>query len=359
MIVGTCGFGSTGSSVVTDYLKEFDTFQVLDNIEFTWVSAVDGLIDLDFHLNFPHNRTSDSINAIYRYKKLCERKAKSLNKLGVPSTSFLASVERFLESIVTVNWSWNDPSFASKSMIDKSLRKLMARTIVRRWEIKNGRQWEGYPYSKIFFSVKPENFDYFAQEHVMDVFRSTGVDLTRPIALDQPFPGNNPQACLKYFDDPYAIVVDRDPRDNYTFARTKMLHSHIFHIMPTNTVEDFVKYYRALRDNQPYKEQHERVLRIHFEEMVYHYDETTKKIRDFLHLGENPNPKSIFDPQLSMANTQVWKRFPQFEEDIAYIEKELPEYLFDYTGCPEPDRNAKMFYGKSPKNKANKKPLFG
>ena len=35
MIVGACGFGSTGSSVVTDYLKEFDGIQVKDDFEFT------------------------------------------------------------------------------------------------------------------------------------------------------------------------------------------------------------------------------------------------------------------------------------------------------------------------------------
>lgn len=46
MLIGACGFGSTGSSAVTDYLKEYNSFQVLDRIEFTWVSDVDGLIDL-------------------------------------------------------------------------------------------------------------------------------------------------------------------------------------------------------------------------------------------------------------------------------------------------------------------------
>lgn len=359
MIVGTCGFGSTGSSAVTDYLKEFDEFQVLDNIEFTWVSSVDGLIDLDYHLNHPHNRTSDSIQAIYRYKELCERRAKSLSKIGVQSDSFLESVDKFLDSIVTVRWSWNSPAYARESKFRKNLRKLIARTIIRKWEIKHGQQWEHYPYSDVFFSIKPDKFDEHAREHVMDVFRASGADMGRPIALDQPFPGNNPQACFKYFEDAYAIVVDRDPRDNYTFARTKMLHAHTYHIMPTNNVEDFVKYYRALRENQPYKEENDRVLRIHFEDMVYHYDETTKAIREFLSLGENPHPKSIFDPQISMPNTQVWKRFPQFAKDIAYIEKELPEYLFDYTGCPEPDKNGVMFYGKSPKNSTNQKPMFG
>ena len=121
--------------------------------------------------------------------------------------------------------------------------------------------------------------------------------------------------------------------------------------MPIDTVENFVKYYRSIRDNQPYKEKNDKILCIKFEDMVYHYDETTKMIRDFLHLPENPNPKSVFDPALSIANTQVWKRFPQFAKDIEYIERELPEYLFDYSGCPEPDLKSNMFYGKSPKHR--------
>jgi hypothetical protein len=167
--------------------------------------------------------------------------------------------------------------------------------------------------------------------------------------LDQPFAGNNPQACFKFFDDPYAVVVDRDPRDNYVFAKTKLLGR--FHLMPINHVDDFVKYYRAIRKDQPYKQPHERILRMQFENFVYHYDEATSKLRDFFHLPDNPNPKTIFDPALSISNTQVWKRYPQFAKDIEYIEKELPEYLFDFTGCPEPDPSSKMFWGKSPKNK--------
>ena len=94
-----------------------------------------------------------------------------------------------------------------------------------------------------------------------------------------------------------------------------------------------------------------RILRLQFEEMVYDYDSATRKIRDFLHLPDDPAPKSIFDPALSVANTQVFKRFPKFSEDIALIERELPEYLFDFSRFPEPDLSGKMFFGKSPKNK--------
>lgn len=347
MIIGACGFGSTGSSAVSDYLKEFNQFQVLDKIEFTWVSSVDGLIDLDFHLNHPHNRTTDSIYAIERYRQLCERKIVSFQRAGMPPSEFKKSVDSFLDAIIQTSWKWNSPKH--KSNWDKILRKFVKNHFVSRWEIKNGKQWNRYPYEDVYLSVMPENFDNASMKHVKELLEGIGADFSKPIILDQPFPGNNPQSCFKFYDDPYAIVVDRDPRDNYVFARTKLLGK--WHLMPVEPVEEFVKYYRALRKNQPYIQKNERILTLNFEDMVYHYDETTARLREFLHLPTNPNPKSIFDPAISMPNTQVWKRFPQFARDVEYIERELPEYLFDYTGCPEPDPNGKMFYGKSPKNR--------
>ena len=350
MIIGACGFGSTGSSAVTDYLKEYDNFQVLDQIEFTWVSGVDGLIDLDFHVNHPHNRTGDSIKAISRYRAMCKRKLNSFISVGVSPEKLKRLTNDFLDSIITVSWDWNNRGEEPRGIVDRFRRSYYTRfNIVSKWEVKHGQHWEGFPLDKVYLSVMPDDFDEKAKKHVHDILLAMGADFSRPIILDQPFAGNNPQACFKFFDDPYAVVVDRDPRDNYVFAKTKLLGR--FHLMPINRVEDFVKYYRALRKNQPYTEPHECVLSIKFEDMVYHYDEATARLREFFHLPDNPNPKSIFDPAISMPNTQVWKRYPQFAKDIEYIEKELPEYLFDYTGCPEPDPNGKMFWGKSPNNK--------
>ena len=347
MIIGACGFGSTGSSAVSDYLKEYNQFQVLDKIEFTWVSSVDGLIDLDYHLNHPHNRTTDSIYAIERYKQFCERKAVSMMRAGMSEQAIKKTVDEFLGSIIQTSWKWDSPS--NKSKLDKWIRKFVKNHFVSRWEIKNKKQWQGYPFEDVFFSVKPEGFDEAARKHIKDLLVGMGADLEKPVILDQPFAGNNPQACFKFYEDPYAIVVDRDPRDNYVFARTKLLGK--WHLMPVEPVEEFVKYYRAIRKKQPYTEKNDRILSLKFEDLVYHYDEATAKLRDFLHLPDNPNPKSIFDPAISMPNTQVWKRFPHFAKDVEYIERELPEYLFDYSGCPEPDPNGIMFYGKSPKNK--------
>lgn len=343
MIIGACSFGSTGSSAVSDYLCEFGNVQVLDSLEFTWVSGVDGLIDLEYHLMHPHNRTADSITAIDRYRERAKRSLHLYEKDGgIDSKAFMESVDRFLDSITQVKWTWEHNR--NRGFWGRNIRRITDR-IIPFIEIKLGRHLNCWPMEEVSLSVCPENFYVAARLHVKELLTAMGADFSRPIILDQSFAGNNPQSCFPFFDDPYAVVVDRDPRDNYVFANTRLLGWN--HFMAATPVEKFVKYYRALRDKQPYKEANERILSIQFEDMVYHYEDTTNRIRDFFHLGENPAPKTIFNPQKSMANTQVWKRYPQFSKDIEYIEKELSEYLFDYTGCPEPDKDAQMFFGKA------------
>lgn len=346
MFIGACGFGSTGSSVITDYLKEFDDVRVKDDLEFTWVSRTDGLIDLERAVMHPHNRTGDSITAIRRFKVLAEKLERVYALHGLPREEFRRLIDEYLESITTVKWYWYSNSGKSVYTPKGLASYLMRRKIIPKAEIKRGHHVTWWPLREVSLSVKPENFYEASRKLVQEMLTAMGVDTSKTVALDQPFAGNNPQACFPFFDNPYAVVVDRDPRDNYVFARTKLLGK--FHYIPINSVEDYIAYYRALRKDQPYLEPNPRILNIRFEDMVYEYKKTSAKVREFLHLPENPRPRTVFEPNLSIANTQVFKRFPQFAEDVRKIERELPEYLFDFSKYPEPDFSKKMFYGKSP-----------
>ncbi len=353
MIIGACGFGSTGSSVVTDYLSEYDQITVKDSFEFTWVSGVDGLIDLERAVMNPHNRTSDSITAIRRFEALAKRMEHRYELHGLPASEFERLIKQFVESITTVKWDWYDHSIKRGYNLKFLAYYLMKSKIIPKMERKKNHTVNCWPLKKVRLSVLPDNFYEEAKKLVDGMLQGMGFDTNGIIALDQPFAGNNPQACFPFYHDPYAVVVDRDPRDLYVFAKTRLLGRN--HFMAVEPVEDFIKYYRAIRKNQPYLQVNPRILRIRFEDMVYEYDRTSKLLRDFLHLPENPRPKSVFDPNLSIANTQVFKRYSQFSEDIRKIENELSEYLFDYSPYPEPDLSKKMFYGKSPKNKLFKK----
>ena len=354
MIIGACGFGSTGSSAVSDYLKEYSSFAVLDNLEFAWVSSVDGLIDLERAVMHPHLRTMDSITAISRYIKRMKRKAGAYAARGAMSAEdFERSTMAFIDAITQLSWDWYDPTDDWTSWFARHFKSaVMVRKVIPKLEITLGRNVSLYPLKKVRLSVRPDNFYEAAKKHVNELLIAMGADLSKTIVLDQPFSGNDPQSCFPFFDDPYAVVVDRDPRDNYIFAKTKLVGRN--HFMAVDTVEDFVKYYRAMRDGQPYQEENPRVFSIQFEDLVYNYDDATKRLRDFLHLPENPNPKSIFDPALSISNTQTFRRFPQFADDIKVIERELSDYLFDFSRYPEPDLSGKMFYGKSPLNSGKK-----
>lgn len=347
MIIGACGFGSTGSSVITDYLSEFDNVQVLDKVEFTWVTQPDGLIDLQYHLFQPHSRTGDSIVALRRYKEMAELKERYFcDTVGIDKELYWNSINTFLDDITQIQWPW----FIYKNYgFFERLRGKIFRSYVVKNEIKTGIRFKGYPMRMVSYSMMPENFYDAAQKHVKELLVGFGADFSKDIILDQPFAGNNPAVAFPYFENAKAFVVDRDPRDLYCFSKTRLQGRN--HFMPTETVEQFVVYYRTLRANQQYTEPNKDVLCLRFEDLVYEYDKTTKLVREFLGYPENPRPKSIFNPELSKANTQVYKRFPQFENDIKYIEKELSEYLFDFDNYAEPDKDAKMFFGKSPLRK--------
>ena len=345
MIIGVCGFGSTGSSAVSDFLSEFDGVQVIDRIEFTFVTEVDGLIDLEFHLFHPHGRTTDSIYALKRYKRRCKHMKKFFCVGGkINPKIYDKSIENFLSSITQIKWPWfikqnNHPIERARSFVNS--------TIIRRIESKRKIYWKRFPQRYVSFSVAPKSFYEYSKKHVEELLIGMGWDKTKDLVLDQPFSGSNPQSAFPFFNDARAIVVDRDPRDLYCFGKTKLAGRN--HFMPVDTVENFVSYYRALRKEQPYLNDNPQILRIRFEDLVYNYESTSKKIVSFLNYDFKSRNRIVFDPEKSIANTQVYKRFPEFSSDVEYIEKELKEYLFDFSKYDLPT-NTEMFFGKSSLN---------
>ena len=354
MIIGTCGFASTGSSAVSDYLKEFDENQVFDRFEFTIPYLPDGLEDLEYHLT-QHVCRDDSCGiAIPRFRRIVNKMLIPTLKCRYPiSREQLESVaDKFIKSIVQLEWKTTkrtdillNPSWFFYYFGDRTMKYRILPFLQR----KIGHVVDMWPYRKVEVSIYPENYVEAAKQFIRDVLGLMGADFNKNIVLDQPFLGSNPVRSFRFFDNPKAIVVDRDPRDNYLFTKQVLYKTE--NIMPVSDVKTFVKYYRLFRDKHPYKQPNDDVLCIHFEDMVYNYEDTTKWIREFCHLPENPRPKSIFDPHLSIANTQLYMRFPEYGADIEYIKKELPEYLFDFDKYPKPSQSGKMFSGRSPLNR--------
>ncbi|MBR4748784.1 MAG: hypothetical protein IK083_04330 [Abditibacteriota bacterium] len=345
MIVGVCGFGNTGSSAVSDYLKEFEDLCVLDNLEFGIICEPDGLADLAERLLRPKMRNLDSAVALLRYERKCRDFAAACRIRGGDGDRILRSLSAFLDSVTQARWYWRDRSEPQAGFVNTFLkRRLFARRIIPLAERLTGRPWTGWPRIRVGMSVMPDNFYEAACEHVRDMIEALGGSPDRTVVLDQPFGANDPRAGFPFFRDPRAIVSDRDPRDLYVFALTALRRSNSY--MPLESPADFITYYRALRQHQPYLTG-EGILRVRFEDMVYDYEATTARIRDFLGLGEDPRPGLWFDPARSVHNTRVFTRFPQYADAVREIEEALPEYLFDFDSYPPPEGRGPMFTGRT------------
>ena len=174
----------------------------------------------------------------------------------------------------------------------------------------------------------PNDFNEITMEYTDSILKSIGLDLTKPIVLDQPFAGNNPQKSLKYYRDSKAIIVDRDPRDLYLLA--KVYFPKTSYQVPYENVNDFIEYYRSMHNNMKSSLDNPNVLYIKFEELVYQYENAVEKIISFTGLSNHSCPKSYFVPEQSMVNTRLFSKNNSYSEDIMLIEKELNDYLFDF-----------------------------
>ena len=351
MIIGVCGFGSSGSSAVTDYLKEFSTTEVLDNIEFQLVTYPDGIESLDYYLNSNISKYASSDVALNRFQMYTKRLALSFDR--ETHGEFTRLTEEYISAITQISWRGygdTDNSLFNSFTYRNIGNRLMRARVIPLLEKIFKKQIDCYPVRDILFSVHPDRFDEITKNYINAIMHAMG--MTNKIAvLNQPFAGNDPAKSFKYFDDPKAIVVDRDPRDMYVFTKRFLLSAG--RSIPSDKVETFVTYYRNLRKGMPYHSS-EKVLKIQFESMVYDYDKTTDIICDFCGIDKKDRTNNIFVPERSANNTRVFEKYEGYDEDIKFIEDELEEYLFPFDQYHRIETKGGMFYGRSELNNGRK-----
>lgn len=327
---GACGFIGTGSSAVSDILKEFEENQALDKLEFKLAYQTDGLQSLKYHLTEGNMKYESGMAALRRFERLCYGfPGKAYKKLV--GEEFERIVNDYLDSIIQVRWRGigADPAIEPfRLRVANKMRRFNIFRYLRKIEKKTGKEPSIYPFQDVYFSVYPDDFDNKSKEFVMSLLRNMGWDGKRNIVLDQPFAGNRPLAAFPFFENPKAIIVDRDPRDYYLLYAT-IYYEKGWRQSPVNSVKDFISCYRRLREKATYDNSKD-VLRINFEELVYNYEDTLELIKDFCGLANHSKKGKFFKPEMSAKNTQLFKKYPEFSEEIKMIEEELTEYLFDF-----------------------------
>ncbi|OOM80319.1 sulfotransferase [Clostridium sp. BL-8] len=343
MIIGVCGYGATGSSAVVGLLKEFSGLQVYDDAEFKYAYKVDGLQDLEYHLVKQYSRHVSGDMAIKRFLYSINYAYTPFVKKSVPKKAFIELSRKYADSLIQAKWKGIESAdyevgFLPKSMCNLGFKKIIFPNYERIFK----KTYDMWPARELYLSIEPEDFYKKTKDYIRNLLLAMGADLSKPIVLDQPFEGNAPQNSFSFFDNPKAIVVDRDPRDLFLVSKYAVRAKGEARFMPRTDVKKFVEYYRQLRIHQK-RVDNENIIFVRFEDLIYNYEHTVKRIATFLNLGTHNMPKEYFKPEISISNTQLHNKYMECKDEVEYIEKELSEYLFPYENYKKITKFGKTF----------------
>ena len=325
MIIGVCGFSWSGSGAVIDYLMEFDTLQVYPP-EFILAYHPDGLHDLDVNLNENCAKFLSSGVAIPRFRKT------ALSLLNGPTHGMAKQLtEEYLDKLIQAKWIGLEQGHSlvcKHSWLYRQVGLRIRNRIIPKLSPEFCWKHKPYPLAEMEYSICPEHFLEQTQNYVLGILETIGLDTQKDIVLNQPFPGNNPVPYMQYYKDAKAVVVDRDPRDVFVFLKY-VFPGHSYSV-PLENVNVFCEYYEHMHKNLNTTLDHPDVLYLQFEDLIYHYDESTGQIQQFLKLAAPEHARQYFQPEQSEANTQVFLKYGKSDE-ISVIEKKLGKYLYDFS----------------------------
>lgn len=166
-------------------------------------------------------------------------------------------------------------------------------------------------------------------------------DAANTVIFDQLILPHHLHRIKHYFNtnDTKVIAVDRDARDMFVLSKYvwPQMGSNI--LFPSD-VSQFISFYKKLRSaEKPFMS--ENILRIHFEDLIYNYEQAVEKIEDFVgeSLGEHSFSQSRFKPELSIKNTQNFRIKPEWEREVVLIEEQMKDMLYDFPFILRPNIN--------------------
>lgn len=326
--IACVGYHGTGAGVIDDLLREFDNIaQGEYECESRFLHDADGISDLEYNLvENPHRLNSGY--AIRRFQKYSKINNRQLSKVFGRKWSELS--KEYVKNITAFEYDghkgWETTMYGSFDHFMAFIKKAFNK--IKPHKFKNPAWYDYYPGHKTIHAIlKEQEFLLYTRNFVDKLCESVKhKNNDEYVVIDQMFPGKNIERYLRYVNNVKVIIVDRDPRDLY--IRQRSLPDHVL----PNDPYQFCQYYRDIRPTKEYVAPMN-VLYVSFEDMIYNYDIMVNKVLDFLGIDKKHHtlPRTHFNPEVSVNGTKTWLKYPQYTEDIKIIEKELPEFLYQYS----------------------------
>lgn len=333
-IIVPTGYMGSGSSAITDLIAEFkDCQNEYKTYEYVLLHCPNGLFDLEDKLLIGNNaiRSDEAIRSFeLQMKKLYNKKFWWVgNYQKIISPNFMNITNDYIKNIEQFNYQgyW----YTHEEVNPKMFLKLLLRKPLKILTLNKLRFNKVLKYQdgmRISY-INSEEFYKYSHDYIYKVIEEISKGKEN-IILDQFLLPFNLFRVDNYFDDLLkVIVVERDPRDVFIINKYIWQKKQIGVPFPTE-VKQFCQVYKKMRKSE--KECHsDKVLRIKFEDLIYNYEDTITKITKFLRFKESDhiNKKTRFIPELSIKNTQLFRK-DEYLEESKIIEKELKEYLYNF-----------------------------
>lgn len=333
-IIIPTGYMGSGSSVITDLMSEVEGVDVSrGTFEYVFLHCPNGVFDLEDKLLIGNNavRSDEALHSFeHTMKQLYDKKywwVGHYNKnIG---NGFWQTTKDYIKSITDVesDYYW----YYQENTNFKMFLKLCFNKALKLVTLNKYRPKKVLAYSPMRLSfVSPERFYATTKEYIYKLFNMAGYS-EQSILFDQLLLPFNLFRFNNYFnEDAFVFVIERDPRD--VFISNKYFWSKNGEAVPYPTdVKEFCKYYKSLRAVEKPADC-DRICRIKFEDLIYNYDETVGGIFEKLGWDRKAHtaPKTKFNPQKSIFNTQLFLKNKEFKAECDYISEELKEYLYPF-----------------------------
>ncbi len=338
LILTTTGCYGTGSSAVTDLIREFTCVDCKGDYEVRFLHDPDGVSDLEYNIIENPNRHNSS-NSIKRFLKAMEDLdhiwfiKRYRNKFG---KSFLNLVYEYISQITICGYkgSWHYDVYERGKLFYIASR-ICANTNIMLNRYLHLPLFQGYDLipknEKAYLPLIDETVFLKATRRFLDQFVSS---VSQPdkefVFFDQLVPPSNFERYIRYLKRIKIVLVERDPRDIY------IMEKYVWkgRVAPVYDIHKYCEWYKWTREIYERRPLPESVLKVQFEDLVYHYAKTVDKIKEHFELKNllQDQPLKYFNPDISIWNTQSWNKFPEEGQNIKIIEEELKKYcyLFPY-----------------------------
>jgi hypothetical protein len=330
LIVTCTGYGGTGSSAITDLLKEFDNGFSLGNAELWFLQGYDGVSDLEYFLIDGNHRSKVNL-AIKRFKIYVNEYNGLYSKYF--GNKYKEYSDDYIEALTDAKFKKSISYYEIDSAVHKFLlfrASPLLQKVIAKFFKKDFKEFSPYiPIEDKVYSIpNRERFYKITSDYTTKLFDAIDNNYNF-IAVDQLVPAMNAGRYLNYVNNLKIIIVDRDPRD--LFLLNELHWKKAAYICDTTNVDEFITWYRAIREHRKFEEKNENIIYIMLEDLIYNNDKTLELVCNFLNIDRNDHVRKghFFRPDASMKHTKIWKKFPEYRaKDVNKIQKELYEYCF-------------------------------